>query len=104
MEYTSKDIKIIKNFNRSTFNHMLVERYGITVCCDTDPDKDWVNFELLSLKAIYDPTLCVCQEDCTEDCNDCCQAPEISLNISCLPATGPTGTITLNPIHTGCVC
>jgi len=104
MTYSKKDIKIIKGFSQSLFNEMLVIRHGITVCCDIDPDKAWVNAELLALKGIYDPEACLCQNDvCDEDC-DCCAAPTIIINESCLPATGPTGTVTLNPINTGCYC
>jgi len=103
MDYTKKDIKAIKRFNKSTFNEMIVLKYGITVCCESDPDKDWVNFELLQLKGLYDPEACICEE-CEEDCDSCCQAAEITVNESCLPATGPTGTVTINPVSSGCVC
>lgn len=101
--YSNKELKVISNFTRSHFNEMIVKKYGITVCCETDPDKDWINFELLQLKQIYDPELCVC-EPCLEECENCCKPAEITINESCLPATGPTGTITLTPVNTGCVC
>jgi photosystem II stability/assembly factor-like uncharacterized protein len=66
-EYTEK---ISCNFAESMYSKMLVDRYGLTICCEND----WTNWRvkkvLLDFKAIYDPALCKCylQECCPPTC------------------------------------
>ncbi len=47
-------------FAEVVFSQMAVKRYGITPCCDDEDTNKWlIDKELLDLKALYDPSLCV---------------------------------------------
>lgn len=58
------------NFAEQMYNQMLVDRYGLTICCDESRIKWSIKKELLDLKALYDPSLCRCflQECCPPTC------------------------------------
>jgi photosystem II stability/assembly factor-like uncharacterized protein len=53
------------NFGDQMYNQMLIDRYGLTICCEESRIKWSIKKELLDLKAIYDPALCKCYlQDC----------------------------------------
>ena len=55
-EYTEK---INCSFGEAMYDEMVKVRYGITVCCDYNLELLQIRKELMDLRAIYDPTLCV---------------------------------------------
>lgn len=56
-EYTEK---ISCTFAEQMYDEMVAIRYGINICCDHDIDKWDIKKQLLNLKALYDPNLCIC--------------------------------------------
>jgi photosystem II stability/assembly factor-like uncharacterized protein len=66
-EYTER---VNCNFGDQMYNQMLIDRYGLTICCEEERIKWSIKKELLDLKAIYDPSLCKCflQECCPPTC------------------------------------
>lgn len=56
-EYTDK---VNCNFAEAIYDYMVKQRYGVTICCDEDMDKWIIKKQELDLRALYDPTLCVC--------------------------------------------
>jgi hypothetical protein len=55
-QYTEK---VNCRFAQAMYSHMLVRRYGITLCCAQDDLKWRIKKQLLDLKALYDSNLCV---------------------------------------------
>lgn len=51
--------RISCTFGKQAFDEMVQSRYGIKICCDHEMDKWDVRWEILKLKAIFDPSLCV---------------------------------------------
>lgn len=60
-EYTEK---VSCAFADAQYNKMLVDRYGLTMCCEEDAIKWEIKMQLLDFKAIYDPELCKCFIQC----------------------------------------
>lgn len=97
-EYTEK---VSCNFGDQMYNQMLVDRYGLTICCEEDRIKWIIKKQLLDFKAIYDPELCrsslssCCPPTCLEVILQVftplmCLAPEnveaeIDFSLECLP-------------------
>lgn len=83
-------------FAEVVFSQMAVKRYGITPCCDDEDTNKWlIDKELLDLKALYDPSLCVstitrcCPVKCLE------VTLEVFRPIACTPPTNLVPTIIL---------
>ena len=90
-EYTEK---VNCNFAEAVFDYMAVIRYGITVCCDLDMDEWILKKQILDLKALYDPSLCVCA--ILKCCPPCDVQAVITVynNIIPIPCTPPSGITT----------
>lgn len=103
-EYTEK---ISCKFAEQMYDEMVAKRYGITICCDHDPDTWIIKKQILDLKAIYDPDLCKCflQQCCPPTCVEAtiqvfnpvtCTAPNaVSASLlpvcTCYQITAPEG-------------
>ena len=96
------------NFAKQVYDAMLINRYGITVCCDHDVDawdikKQGLDFELLTDPDLCKSTLCVCPAPCLIGAfltvNPTCIKPNLisaSFN-SCYPPIITSVTIELDP-------
>jgi hypothetical protein len=96
------------NFAKQVYDAMLINRYGITVCCDHDVDawdikKQGLDFELLTDPDLCKSTLCTCPAPCLIAAfltvNPTCIKPNLisaSFN-SCYPPIITSVTIELDP-------
>jgi coenzyme F420-reducing hydrogenase gamma subunit len=63
--------KISCKFANAAYNIMVVERYGVKMCCDLVMYKLDIKKQILDLKALYDETLCVSSIVCSSVCPEC---------------------------------
>lgn len=91
-EYTEK---VNCRFGEAMYNDMLVKRYGITPCCREDDQKWIIKKQLLDLKVLYDPSLCVNTFDIC--CPPCAVVATIEVfnPVQCPAPTNVTGSIQL---------
>jgi hypothetical protein len=92
--------KISCDFSEAMFQIAASKRYGITFCCDFDPEKLSIKKQLMDLKMITDP------DACKTIVNECC--PPCSLTgdilvfnpVTCDPPNTLTGTLIETPVPT----
>lgn len=46
-------------FSDAMYDDMASKKYGVTICCQNDAERWIIEKEILDLKALYDPSLCV---------------------------------------------
>lgn len=51
--------KVNCRFAEAVYDHMVKQRYGLTICCDVDLYKWDIKKQELDLRALYDPELCL---------------------------------------------
>ncbi len=51
--------KILCNLSEAVFQKVASDKYGIQFCCETNLQKYRIKYELLKLRAIYDPYTCI---------------------------------------------
>lgn len=107
------------NFAEQSYNTMLIDRYGLTICCEPDRIKWDIKKQLLDFKTIYDPSLCKCflQTCCPPTCTEAilqvfnpttCPAPTNTVAVIVpvpIPCPAPTQTsAVINPLLPICRC
>ncbi len=83
-------------FAEVVYSQMAVKRYGITPCCDDEDTNKWLlDKEMLDLKALYDPSLCVStiERCCPVKCLEV--TLEVFRPVPCLVPTNLVSTIIL---------
>ena len=53
-------------FSQAVYDKMIIDRYGVTMCCNENVDKWDIKKQLLDLRALFDPALCM------STLNKCC--------------------------------
>lgn len=53
-------------FAQAVYDKMIIDRYGVHMCCNEDVDKWDIKKQLLDLRALFDPTMC------KSTLNSCC--------------------------------
>lgn len=103
-------------FAEQVYNAMLINRYGITMCCDEDINLWDIRKQLLDLDMLKDPslcksTLCCCPAPCLIDAVitvlPFCGAPNIISAVIDMPCPAPVligVEIEVNPIPAPCYC
>lgn len=92
-EYTEK---INCKFSEQVFNQIKSRRYGIKTCCEDDLQRYYIKKQMLDLRAIWDPTLCV-----TCSPISCCTPCPVVVPIPPIPLICPLPTnvvVTINII------
>jgi hypothetical protein len=94
-EYTER---INRGFSQALYDKMLIDRYGITLCCNEPIDKWDVKKQLLDLRAIYDPDLCKNTfEICCPPCAVVATLVTYNPQPTCLPPTNVNATLNIPP-------
>ena len=85
--------KINCNFGEQAYRKMLKVRYGISTCCEEDLEKWTIKKQILDLRSIYDPNLCVSSiVPCKEPCNITAFLTQFIVTIAC-PSPEDVGAV-----------
>lgn len=75
-------------FAQAVYDKMVIDRYGVNMCCNEDVQKWDIKMQLLQLRAIYDPTMC------KSTLNNCCPPCDVVaeiLTFDPIPCPSPSG-------------
>lgn len=62
-------------FSKAVYDKMIIDRYGVTMCCNEDVQKWDIKKQLLELSSIFDPSLC------KSGLNRCCSPCDVVAEI-----------------------
>lgn len=84
------------SFANAAYDNMVINRYGVTMCCNEPIEKWDIKMQLLQLRAIYDPDLCKCAfEKCCPPCAVVATITVFNPTPVCQPPTNVVATLNI---------